>query len=113
MDGITISWVKKECAWQHHSLAHELGHNFGCHHDVKWNREKTNEEFPYGHGYTMLQGPDGMETAYGSIMAENSDFRLNQYSNPRKAALSKSKSIIKYKRSNLNKHCKYFGLRKL
>ena len=83
--------MKKECAWQKFTLAHELGHNFGCHHDVKWNQNKTNTEFPHGHGYTMLQGPLGEETAYGSIMAENEDWRLNEYSNPRKKCLSKLK----------------------
>ena len=68
-------------------MAHEIAHNFGCHHDIKYNEMKTNKKFPHGHGYVMSDGPEGEETAgYGSIVAQKSeavDHRLNYYSNPR------------------------------
>ena len=87
-DGTTLSWVKKDCAFHHESVGHEIAHNFGCDHDYYWNGNPTNKEFPYGHGHVVNDGPEGSETAgYGTIMARRDNdavnFRVNYYSNPR------------------------------
>ena len=56
-------------------MGHELGHNFGCHHDrVDWEDKK--EKYPYGYGSYLFE-------PYISIMAyRNGNFNkyVNYYS---------------------------------
>lgn len=70
--------VHYSCATGYYSFGHEIGHNFGAHHDPA---NGTNTTYPYGHGY---QSPT---KAWRTIMAYNcspSCRRINYWSNPAK-----------------------------
>ena len=79
--GHTLSVVKKSCSFGYHSSIHEVGHNFGCQHNVE---ESHNSHYDYGYGY--LLGPYGADnTGYRTAMAYNADghkTRVNYLSNP-------------------------------
>ena len=67
--GHTLSTVKKSCSYSYHSSIHEVGHNFGCHHD-RDNGHNTH----YDYGYGWLIGPPDLEgVGYRTVLA---------YSNP-------------------------------
>ena len=68
--------VHYSCATGYYSFGHEIGHNFGAHHDPA---NGTNTAYAYGHGY---QSPT---KAWRTIMAYNcspSCRRINYWSNP-------------------------------
>ena len=76
-DSVGFSLVSRTCATGYYSLAHEMGHNMGAHHD----RYTTSEPgmYSYSHGY---QFPDN---SYRTIMAYNCSTgcpRINYWSNP-------------------------------
>ena len=51
--GSTISVCQKSCALGYYSFGHELGHNFGAHHNPE---VATNTAYSYGHGHLIQQG---------------------------------------------------------
>ena len=78
--GWTISFAQKSCALGGLTFGHEIGHNFGCHHDIL---ADTNTLFSYGHGHHIAQGTASF--GYRTILAyyaENHYTRANYYSNP-------------------------------
>ncbi|QWP76670.1 peptidyl-Asp metalloendopeptidase [Lysobacter sp. K5869] len=71
-----FSVVSHSCMTGYYSFAHEIGHNFGAHHDPS---NGTNTVYPYGHGYW------GPGNAWRTIMAYSCGSncpRLNYWSNP-------------------------------
>ena len=60
--------------------AHELGHNFGAHHNIE---EDTNSNYPYGHGHLIGAG-NGVEgsTTILAYTRTGHRTRANYYSNP-------------------------------
>ena len=48
--GHTLSTVKKSCSYSYHSSIHEVGHNFGCHHDRD---NGHNSHYEYGYGWLI------------------------------------------------------------
>jgi len=71
-----FSVVGASCMTGYYSFAHEIGHNFGAHHDPS---NGTNTVYPYGHGYW------GPGNAWRTIMAYSCGSncpRLNYWSNP-------------------------------
>ena len=70
----------KSCAIGGYTFGHELGHNFGCHHDIV---SATNTYFSYGHGHHIEQGQasQGYRTVL-AYTAPNHRARANYYSNP-------------------------------
>ena len=71
-----FSVVGASCMTGYYSFAHEIGHNFGAHHDPS---NGTNTAYAYGHGYW------GPGNAWRTIMAYScgsSCPRLNYWSNP-------------------------------
>ena len=50
---ISFSFFKKSCALGYYSFGHELGHNFGAHHNPE---VATNTAYSYGHGHLIQQG---------------------------------------------------------
>ena len=78
--GPTFSTVKKSCALGYYSFGHEIGHNFGAHHNIEAGR---NNKFSYGHGHLIEAGQSS--TGVRTIMAYNAQGhreRVNYYSNP-------------------------------
>ena len=78
--GSTISIATKSCALGYFSFGHELGHNFGCHHNPE---VASNSYFSYGHGHHIEQGSSF--TGYRTILAyyaSGHSTRVNYYSNP-------------------------------
>ena len=78
--GWTISFAQKSCALGGLTFGHEIGHNFGCHHDIL---ADNNTYFSYGHGHHIAQGSASF--GYRTILAyyaENHYTRANYYSNP-------------------------------
>jgi len=78
--GRTISIATKSCALGYFSFGHELGHNFGAHHDPD---QATNSYYDYGHGHLIAQG--SATTGRRTILAYNAaghSSRVNYYSNP-------------------------------
>ena len=78
--GLTVSMAMKSCALGGLTFGHELGHNFGCHHDPA---SDTNTYFSYGHGHLIEQGVASM--GYRTVLAysaPNHQTRVNYYSNP-------------------------------
>ena len=70
----------KSCALGIYVFGHELGHNFGCHHDIL---VADNTYFSYGHGHHIEQGD--ASHGYRTIMAywaPNHHVIANYYSNP-------------------------------
>ena len=82
--GLTLSVTMKSCATGYYSFGHELGHNFGCQHNVE--APATNAVFDYGYGYLIGKdmGDDSL-LGYRTILAYNNqshNTRVNRYSNP-------------------------------
>ena len=78
--GNTISIATKSCALGYFSFGHELGHNFGAHHNVE---VASNSYFSYGHGHHIEAG--SASTGYRTILAYTASghrTRVNYYSNP-------------------------------
>merc|ERR1719450_1849589 len=73
--GWTISIAQKSCALGYYTFAHELGHNFGCHHDAV---NADNTYFSYGHGHHIEQGSasKGFRTIL-AYSASNHQTRVN------------------------------------
>ena len=70
----------KACAIGGLTFGHELGHNFGCTHDIY---HSDYSAYPYGHGHHIEQG--SATTGYRTIMAYPVGGhwnRVNYYSNP-------------------------------
>ena len=73
--GLTLGATKKRCGLGSYTLGHELGHNFGAHHDPDTD---TNNRYSYGHGKLLAGG-------YHTIMAYGrSGYRtgVNYWSSP-------------------------------
>ena len=78
--GNTVSVAQKSCALGYFSFGHELGHNFGCHHNPE---TATNSYFSHGHGHLISSG--AASTGYRTILAyfaTGHATRVNFYSNP-------------------------------
>ena len=78
--GATFSTVTKSCAFRGFTIGHELGHNFGCEHNIE---EEDDTTFPYGHGHLIEAGSSS--TGARTIMAYRAEGHRNQvnyYSNP-------------------------------
>jgi hypothetical protein len=73
-----FSVVSYLAATGHLSLAHELGHNFGCCHD-RANHQGPAPLVSYAYGHRLWIGPE----EYVTIMADGSH-RIEYYSNPEK-----------------------------
>lgn len=72
-----FSVVHHGCATGYYSFGHEIGHNFGAHHNPE--APANNTTYPYGHGY-LHPG-----SAWRTIMAYNCSAgcpRINYWSNP-------------------------------
>jgi hypothetical protein len=67
--------TNRGCAIGNKSLAHEIGHNFGCGHDAS----NGNGATAYAHGYRFY-GSDGVQ--YRSVMAYAPGSRISYFSNP-------------------------------
>ncbi len=76
-DSVGFSVVSRTCATGYYSLAHEMGHNMGAHHD---RANATGQAmYPYSYGY---QAPN---SSFRTIMAYNCTSgctRINWWSNP-------------------------------
>ena len=76
---VSVSWIRKDCAILQNSLGHEIGHQFGCGHNIE---DGKNYFYPHGHGHFIEDDSVG----YGTIMTytnERINYRINYYSNPR------------------------------
>jgi hypothetical protein len=66
-------------------LAHELGHNFGCHHD-RDNAKSGKPIYDYGYGYRFqVIGPRGDKVDVNTVMCYQrgyTDYRRGYFSNP-------------------------------
>jgi len=51
--GWTVSVTGKSCALGYYSFGHEVGHNFGSHHNPE---ADTNTQWTYGHAHLIAQG---------------------------------------------------------
>ena len=79
--GHTLTTAKKSCSYGYHSSLHEVGHNFGCHHD-RDNGHNTHYEYGYG----WLIGPEDLDgVGYRTVLAYSNpgySRRVLQLSNP-------------------------------
>jgi hypothetical protein len=72
--GNALSVVRTSCSASNYTFAHEIGHNFGAHHDVETD---INIHYEYGHGFRDFLGN------WRTIMAYPPPInRLNYWSNP-------------------------------
>jgi len=73
--GNTVTAQKKSCALGYYTMGHELGHNFGCHHD----RETTSSgRYEYGYG-AFIESPYRTCMAYSKTGFYR---KANIYSSP-------------------------------
>ena len=79
--GHTLTTAKKSCSYGYHSSLHEVGHNFGCHHD-----RDNGDNSHYEYGYGWLIGPPDLEgVGYRTVLAYSNpgySRRVLQLSNP-------------------------------
>ena len=78
--GWTVSIATKSCALGYFSFGHELGHNYGSHHNPE---VASNSMFSYGHGHLIAagNGNSGVRTIL-AYSASGHSTRVNYYSNP-------------------------------
>ena len=72
----------KSCALGNYVFGHELGHNFGAHHNVEI---VSNNPIPYAHGHLVEKG--SFERGFATVLAYNNaayPTRINYYSDPSK-----------------------------
>ena len=76
----SFSVTRKSCALGAYTFGHELGHNFGCHHNIEQN---TNRYHSYGHGHLIAAG-NNVEGSTTILAYTGSGHmtRANYYSNP-------------------------------
>ena len=78
--GSGFTAVNRGCAGGNLSFAHELGHNFGAHHDPY---VATNGTYPYGHGYTYTPAKWRTVMAYNDACSGvGGCTRIAYFSNP-------------------------------
>jgi len=79
--GHTLTTAKKSCSASYHSSLHEVGHNFGCHHD-----RDNGDNSHYEYGYGWLIGPEDLDSVgYRTVLAYSNpgySRRVLQLSNP-------------------------------
>ena len=79
--GHTRTTAKKSCSASYHSSLHEVGHNFGCHHD-----RDNGDNSHYEYGYGWLIGPEDLDSVgYRTVLAYSNpgySRRVLQLSNP-------------------------------
>ena len=79
--GHTLTTAKKSCSASYHSSLHEVGHNFGCHHD-----RDNGDNSHYEYGYGWLIGPEDLDNVgYRTVLAYSNpgySRRVLQLSNP-------------------------------
>ncbi|MCB0332391.1 MAG: hypothetical protein KDD55_02760 [Bdellovibrionales bacterium] len=80
LDTLAFSVVGINC-FTYHSLAHELGHNLGAHHNVENAGGTPLYEDGYGEHWTSLAEEDA-GTLYRSVMAYAPGTRVAHFSNP-------------------------------
>lgn len=75
-NGWTVTAQQKACALGYYTMGHELGHNFGAHHD----RQTTSGgAYPYGYGAFIGSGPYRTNMAYRTNTYNK---KANIYSSP-------------------------------
>ena len=76
----SFSVTRKSCALGSYTFGHELGHNFGCHHNIEVDK---NTYYPYGHGH-LIEAGNGVQGSTTILAYTNPDHRTraNYYSNP-------------------------------
>jgi hypothetical protein len=72
--GNALSVVRSSCSASNYTFAHEIGHNFGAHHDVETD---SNTHYEYGHGFRYFPGNWRTIMAYPPPTG-----RVNYWSNP-------------------------------
>ena len=80
LNGWTVSIATKSCALGYYSFGHEVGHNFGCHHNIE---VAVNNGYSYGYAHLIAQGTasSGRRTIL-AYSATNHYTRVNYCSNP-------------------------------
>lgn len=81
--GSAFSVVRRSCASNGRTFAHEIGHNMGAAHD--WYVDTSRGAFTSSHGYTGLTGRFRDLMAYSNLCTDTATncSQLLQYSNPR------------------------------
>lgn len=74
--------VRRDCAISNYSVAHELGHLYGCRHDPYV--DPNDEPYDFAHGYVELSEEWRTVMAYNAFCSDNGTncTRLGYFSNP-------------------------------